>query len=199
MLYLKAVSFSALPSVIQVLQVRDRGSWFGIHEDVPRYRKHVISPSMFPSGKGSKDSLTVSSSVEVNTDVADADMNDSTDMVEGEQETSITIDDSNKGDNLKTGEGTKDDCEFGEATISYKKLNYTSIHTEHSDYPLHRCMRIVPHDQNSGAFFIAVLHKVSPLNGNIVPHSFILYNSLFTSSTSYTLQLYLLLPSAEVW
>lgn len=33
------------------------------------------------------------------------------------------------------------------------------------EFPLERCMRIVPHDQNSGAFFIAVLHKVSPLPG----------------------------------
>ncbi|XP_018468113.2 uncharacterized protein LOC108839838 [Raphanus sativus] len=31
------------------------------------------------------------------------------------------------------------------------------------DLPLERCMRIVPHDQNTGGFFIAVLHKVSPL------------------------------------
>jgi len=151
---------------------------------------------MFPSGKGSKDSLTVSNSVEVNTDVADADMKDPTDMGEGEQETNITIDDSNNGDNLKTEEGTKVDCESGEATASYKKLNSTPICTEHSDYPLHRCMRIVPHDQNSGAFFIAVLHKLSLLNGNILPHSFILHISLFTTSISHTLQLRFLLPSA---
>lgn len=35
--------------------------------------------------------------------------------------------------------------------------------TEISSLPLERCMRIVPHDQNTGAFFIAVLQKVSPL------------------------------------
>lgn len=168
------------------MQVRDRGSWFGVHEDVPRYRKHVISPSMFPSGKGSKDSLMVSSSIEVNTDVADADMKGSTDTGEGEQETNITIDDSNNGDNLKTGEETKVDCESGEVTTSsYKKLNSTPMRTEHSDYPLHRCMRIVPHDQNSGAFFIAVLHKLSPLNGNILPYSYILHISLFTLHLSH--------------
>ncbi|XP_025639432.1 uncharacterized protein [Arachis hypogaea] len=34
---------------------------------------------------------------------------------------------------------------------------------EVSDFPLEHCMRIVPHDQNTGAFFIAVLQKVSPL------------------------------------
>ncbi|XP_022978420.1 tRNA (cytosine(34)-C(5))-methyltransferase-like isoform X1 [Cucurbita maxima] len=31
------------------------------------------------------------------------------------------------------------------------------------EFPIERCMRIVPHDQNSGAFFIAVLRKVAPL------------------------------------
>lgn len=36
---------------------------------------------------------------------------------------------------------------------------------EVSDHPLQRCIRIVPHDQNTGAFFIAVLHKLSPLPG----------------------------------
>ncbi|CAN6204756.1 unnamed protein product [Urochloa humidicola] len=140
-------------------KVRDRGSWFGVHEDVPRYRKSVISPSMFPSGKGSKD-------VEVNTDVVDADMKDSTDKGEGEQETNIANDDSNNGDKLKTEEKTEVGCESGEAPTRHKKPVPSSIRTEHSDYPLHRCMRIVPHDQNSGAFFIAVLHKLSPLNEN---------------------------------
>ncbi|CAJ1938152.1 unnamed protein product [Sphenostylis stenocarpa] len=34
---------------------------------------------------------------------------------------------------------------------------------EVSDFPLEHCMRILPHDQNTGAFFVAVLQKVSPL------------------------------------
>lgn len=34
---------------------------------------------------------------------------------------------------------------------------------EFSTLPLECCMRIVPHDQNTGAFFIAVFHKLSPL------------------------------------
>lgn len=36
-----------------------------------------------------------------------------------------------------------------------------ALNEEVSDFPLERCMRIVPHDQNSGAFFIAVFHKIS--------------------------------------
>lgn len=35
------------------------------------------------------------------------------------------------------------------------------------DLPLERCVRILPHDQNTGGFFIAVFHKVSPLPGTI--------------------------------
>ncbi|GJN20554.1 hypothetical protein PR202_gb07946 [Eleusine coracana subsp. coracana] len=142
-------------------KVRDRGSWFGVHEDVPRYRKNVISPSMFPSGKGSKDIHVSSSSIEMNTDVKDT-----PDIGEGEQDTKIAVDGGNNSDDPIAEGRTKVDSESSEATNSSRKLDPTSIRTEHSDYPLHRCMRIVPHDQNSGAFFIAVLHKLSPLNEN---------------------------------
>ena len=40
-----------------------------------------------------------------------------------------------------------------------------NVEEEVSDLPLECCMRIMPHDQNTGAFFIAVLHKVSNLPG----------------------------------
>ncbi|KAL5206859.1 hypothetical protein ABZP36_035068 [Zizania latifolia] len=143
-------------------KVRDRGSWFGTHEDVPRYRKNVISPSMFPSGKGTMDSHMASGSVEVNTDAVDADMRDAANMVEGEHETKTT-DDGNNGGNPNTEETSK--LKFDEVpNMSDKKSDSTSIHTECSNFPLHRCMRIVPHDQNTGAFFIAVLQKISPTN-----------------------------------
>ncbi|KAJ4714480.1 tRNA (Cytosine(34)-C(5))-methyltransferase [Melia azedarach] len=47
-----------------------------------------------------------------------------------------------------------------------------NLDEEVCDLPLELCMRLVPHDQNTGAFFIAVLQKVSPLPGqetNISP------------------------------
>ncbi|KAG1342342.1 putative tRNA (cytosine(34)-C(5))-methyltransferase [Cocos nucifera] len=37
---------------------------------------------------------------------------------------------------------------------------------EVSSFPLEHCVKILPHDQSSGAFFIAVLQKISPLHGN---------------------------------
>jgi multisite-specific tRNA:(cytosine-C5)-methyltransferase len=61
--------------------------------------------------------------------------------------------------------------ENGENAISEDEIQPTEdastedLMEEVSDLPLERCMRIVPHDQNSGAFFIAVLQKLSPLPG----------------------------------
>lgn len=61
---------------------------------------------------------------------------------------------------------------------SQSKENKTSLtddlEEEISNLPLEYCMRIVPHDQNSGAFFIAVFQKLSPLPGNLFsPSKFI--------------------------
>lgn len=46
-------------------------------------------------------------------------------------------------------------------------VNVVDKSEEVSFIPLERCMRIVPHDQNCGAFFIAVLHKVANLPGRL--------------------------------
>lgn len=42
------------------------------------------------------------------------------------------------------------------------------LEEEISNLPLERCMRIVPHDQNGGAFFIAVLCKIAPFPGTCI-------------------------------
>jgi len=53
---------------------------------------------------------------------------------------------------------------------------------EVSDFPLEHCMRIVPHDQNTGAFFIAVLQKVSPLPGSfLIMTTFVSLSDFFIS------------------
>lgn len=38
-------------------------------------------------------------------------------------------------------------------------------------FPLERCMRIVPQDQNGGAFFVAVFHKSAPLPGKFTDYA----------------------------
>jgi multisite-specific tRNA:(cytosine-C5)-methyltransferase len=77
---------------------------------------------MFPSGNGSKDICIVrSSSLEMNTDVVDANMKDSPD-IGGEQETKVSSDGGNNNENPNTEARTEIDCDSGEATNSSKKL-----------------------------------------------------------------------------
>jgi len=47
--------------------------------------------------------------------------------------------------------------------VSPSEVNHGDVCT----LPLERCMRITPHDQNTGAFFVAVFHKRSPFPGSI--------------------------------
>lgn len=52
------------------------------------------------------------------------------------------------------------------------KLDPTMFPDEQSDaMPLHLCMRFLPHHQNTGGFFVAVLKKVRDLDGPIEPVS----------------------------
>lgn len=64
---------------------------------------------------------------------------------------------------------------------------------EVSDFPLEHCMRIMPHDQNTGAFFIAVLQKVSSLPGSII------CNNALCVSVCALLLLFLLIIVRKFW
>ncbi|XP_057492702.1 uncharacterized protein LOC130778213 isoform X1 [Actinidia eriantha] len=76
-------------------------------------------------------------------------------------------------DNADKNHGTvlgqkQDDVGDGNSANGFEPKNNPEALTydldeEVSTFPLERCMRIVPHDQNTGAFFIAVLAKLSPL------------------------------------
>lgn len=59
--------------------------------------------------------------------------------------------------------GTDVNSDEGLQPIEDVLTSADDLEEEVFDLPLERCMRLVPHDQNSGAFFIAVLQKVSPL------------------------------------
>ncbi|PAN35879.1 hypothetical protein PAHAL_6G242600 [Panicum hallii] len=138
---------SELPELVRrpglsTWKVQDRGSWFQTHDDVPHDRKNLVLPSMFPSSNGTEESHTMRGDVEVNID-----------------NRSSFLRNCNIEETSKINHDTD-----GLSINSNKKLDCTS-NILNSKFPLHRCMRIVPHDQDSGAFFIAVLHKLSPLNG----------------------------------
>ncbi|GER26875.1 ribosomal RNA small subunit methyltransferase F [Striga asiatica] len=83
-------------------------------------------------------------------------------------ETSEHSNETETGQLCENGDGSS---ENGPQGTDASVVSSNSLETEVSDLPLERCMRIVPHDQNSGAFFIAIFHKVSSLpalaaNGN---------------------------------
>lgn len=113
------------------MQVHDKSMWFVSYKDVPKFRRSVVHPSMFPSGRSFQDIVDSNHNVDLQNDINNS--------VNGNSE-----DDTQAVENKLTHESTE----------------------EVSSFPLERCMRIVPHDQNTGAFFIAVLQKVSPLPGN---------------------------------
>uniref|UniRef100_A0A453HAK1 SAM-dependent MTase RsmB/NOP-type domain-containing protein n=1 Tax=Aegilops tauschii subsp. strangulata TaxID=200361 RepID=A0A453HAK1_AEGTS len=120
-------------------KVNDRGSWFQTHEDVPDSRKNVILPSMFPSSTSIHESHKVYNSFDVNSEY------------NVPFSRNFNIEDTNNVN-----------CDTGGISSS------NSAQSLDSKFPLHRCMRIVPHDQDGGAFFIAVIHKLSLLNENQV-------------------------------
>ncbi|GKV18671.1 hypothetical protein SLEP1_g29017 [Rubroshorea leprosula] len=105
-------------------KVCDKGVWFASYKNVPRFRRSVVAPSMFPSGRSYVD----------------------------------TADNNQKCEN---GEGVH--SENGTQPEEDPMTSIDDVEEEASDLPLEHCMRIVPHDQNTGAFFIAVLCKLSPL------------------------------------
>ncbi|CAK8578775.1 unnamed protein product [Lathyrus sativus] len=109
-------------------KVYDKSSWLVSYSDVPKFRRSVIFPSMFPSGKGNQDLDNGNCNVDMEDDI-----------------TSV--------ENGKTEDG----IEALENPVTSESADEVSV------FPLEHCMRILPHDQNTGAFFIAVLQKVSPL------------------------------------
>lgn len=62
------------------------------------------------------------------------------------------------GDNINSEDGSKQ--------VDVPVASCDDLVEEISNFPLECCMRILPHDQNTGAFFIAVLQKLSSLPGN---------------------------------
>ncbi|XP_033140654.1 RNA cytosine-C(5)-methyltransferase NSUN2 isoform X2 [Brassica rapa] len=62
-----------------------------------------------------------------------------------------------------SGKSDKDSTAGGGSSSGEIASDESAEEVEVCDLPLERCVRIVPHDQNTGGFFIAVLHKVSSL------------------------------------
>ncbi|EXC09690.1 tRNA (cytosine(34)-C(5))-methyltransferase [Morus notabilis] len=119
-------------------KVRDKGVWLASYKDVPKYRRSVVVPSMFPSGRSYSDAARSYS-----------DVTDNSNLITEPEE--------------KHENGGNADLEDAVHSTGNSIPSVDVLEEEVSDFPLERCMRIVPHDQNTGAFFIAVFQKNSPL------------------------------------
>ncbi|PON33888.1 tRNA (C5-cytosine) methyltransferase, NCL [Parasponia andersonii] len=112
-------------------KVRDKGVLLASYKDVSKYRRNVIVPSMFPSGRS---------------------------YMEANENNIHVMEPEEKGENNGNGNG-----EEALHSTANSSTPADELEEEVSNFQLERCMRIMPHDQNTGAFFIAVFHKHSPL------------------------------------
>ncbi|XP_043689984.1 RNA cytosine-C(5)-methyltransferase NSUN2-like [Telopea speciosissima] len=127
-------------------KVRDKGIWLASYKDVPKFRRVAIVPSMFSSGNSLDTRNALSGGLQEDIDAhQDQDMGNST------------------SSRKKLQNGSNVDCEEGLVQLESFNTPTVVLDDEVSSLPLERCMRILPHDQNTGAFFIAVFHKLSPL------------------------------------
>lgn len=152
---------------LKTWKVRDKGLWLSAYEDVPISRRGVIFPSMFPSDQSctnklqcdSQDEKTTMDNSAVENKCSFESKNHLVNIIDHHSESEKLKNDAILVDVSKDAIEGEDDIRVG---AFQDDLNETK--TKVSSLVLERCMRILPHDQNSGAFFIAVLHKISSLH-----------------------------------
>ncbi|PKA65867.1 multisite-specific tRNA:(cytosine-C5)-methyltransferase [Apostasia shenzhenica] len=159
---------SELPELVRrpglrTWKVRDKGLWLATYEDVPMYRRGVILPSMFCYIRSCQDNVPISDVEQDVTLVNCSELYKDSSIDPVDHPGNVRMSEScieNSVRNIyaldvRKGAGkVEDNCTAGASLVHLTEI------------PLERCMRILPHDQNSGAFFIAVLHKISSLSVN---------------------------------
>ncbi|KAL0912421.1 hypothetical protein M5K25_018391 [Dendrobium thyrsiflorum] len=154
---------------LKTWKVRDKGLWLAAYEDVPISRRGVIFPSMFPSDQSCPKKFQCDTQDEMDSSAVENkcsfELKDHlVNIIDHDNElkkfkNDATLVDVSK-DAIKRGDGK------GVLRASQDDLN--EMKARDSSFDLERCMRILPHDQNSGAFFIAVLRKISSLHDDSV-------------------------------
>nr|XP_010939686.1 tRNA (cytosine(34)-C(5))-methyltransferase isoform X1 [Elaeis guineensis] len=175
---------SELPELIRrpglkTWKVKDKGLWLTSYKDVPIYRRSVILPSMFSSNQscggrpvscdGAQEDVEVLGGATGKENVTNLRMRDQ-DYESKEHETHSGNLQNNKVQ-ADTGEIANKMQEVSSNKSPAAEEPDGNSKVAVSSFPLERCMRILPHDQNSGAFFIAVLQKLSHLHGNSASHT----------------------------
>eukprot|EP00252_Welwitschia_mirabilis_P004446 TRINITY_DN14791_c0_g1_i1.p1 TRINITY_DN14791_c0_g1~~TRINITY_DN14791_c0_g1_i1.p1 ORF type:complete len:927 (+),score=216.89 TRINITY_DN14791_c0_g1_i1:226-3006(+) len=141
-------------------KVRDRGKWLSSFRQVDRHRRTAIVPSMFPSGATLDDDNcldVLEHPKKMDTEFESKINHESEHIGESEERTDHLKPDGSK---VNHHDGILSMAPVGNIQESNTIVN-EECEAETSDLPLERCMRIMPHDQDTGAFFIAIFKKVS--------------------------------------
>lgn len=157
---------------LKTWKVKDKGLWLASYKDVPIYRRSVILPSMFPNQSCRENPMSCDDAHEdVEVLVSDTGKENITNQSMRDQDYKSKEHETHCGNSqntkVQTDTGVTADKleEVSSESPAVEELDGDSK-VEVSGFPLEFCMRILPYDQNSGAFFIAVLQKQSHLRGN---------------------------------
>ncbi|KAI3885166.1 hypothetical protein MKW98_002558 [Papaver atlanticum] len=126
--------------------VRDKGVGLAFYKDVSTYRRTATATSMFPSCQSSGAETMVPSGLDEN--VVPPGNDNQMENVEEKRQNVCNAD----------SDHVTEKCEI---TVSPTDTSEMEV----SDLRLERWMRRVPYYQNTCAFFIGVLQKVSPVSG----------------------------------
>eukprot|EP00850_Spirogloea_muscicola_P004927 SM000022S07141 [mRNA] locus=s22:98292:108187:- [translate_table: standard] len=154
---------------IKSWRVKDKKQWYSSYSEVNPHRAGSILPSHFPTGRGhhqdpATDAHKTSQSVSSvklpggasPSDVAASIVSDAA-TTEGEvKHVEIVA----EAASLPVEGTTRSDATVNGASGSGRAEPLSPA--ESTDLPLERCMRILPHMQDTGGFFIAVFVKVAP-------------------------------------
>ncbi|XP_031491987.1 uncharacterized protein LOC116258757 isoform X1 [Nymphaea colorata] len=148
---------------LKTWKVRDKGCWLTSYKEVPSNRKAVIVPSMFPSGQaGEPKEASAFGEEEISVNVNELETDTSLQkQCQIDENFPLERGNCDVGDGIALSKTCQENGTEKCCSQSITPGNPKPKAKEVSNFPLERCMRILPHDQNGGAFFIAVLQKIS--------------------------------------
>ncbi|XP_057864742.2 multisite-specific tRNA:(cytosine-C(5))-methyltransferase trm4b isoform X2 [Cryptomeria japonica] len=150
---------------LKTWKVRDKGHWLTSYRHVIRSRKTTIVPSMFPSGK-TWDECNIPYARHENCQRDDINMETASENAVNEKDGNQISHKNNLSPKVVSTDGYvgPSNDEFLPSEENSREDDDTEVEAEVTSLPLERCMRILPHDQDTGGFFIAVFQKVSPFS-----------------------------------
>lgn len=138
--------------------MKDRKGWYSSYFQVDSERGSNLLPSMFPSGRQNPNfPLNPPKNEEIST------LNPAENPPENGSKSKV----------LGETEGEENGGKQGEIEGKEGELK-----GEECPFPMEKCLRLAPHDMDTGGFFIALLKKVKPLTGRILRSFLYFFNAV---------------------